>query len=181
MIEQRTRPRGFLLCLVSILLASILLVSVVAKTRNRPAREDETEHLTWLVRNADLIFVGRIFNVGPPPDRWGGYVFPVYQSIDYEIEEILKGETECKGIRTQHPVVRGSPQADLQKPQLHPDIFKQDNRLIVFAKKNCILCNEALGIRRYSDKNRDQVVQILSKSSPQGDEPESIEEKNSMR
>lgn len=123
------------------------------------------ENLTRLIRNSDLVFIGRVVLVGPSPGGWSGVVLQ-HQFVVYAVRDIVKGKWEYKVIRVYHVISYDGP-VEAGKPEVSSEIFKTRNLLIVFAKKDPLLCHEATGILPFSDKNNSRVRQLLKASSSQ--------------
>ncbi|HSE41654.1 MAG TPA: hypothetical protein VLH08_12905 [Acidobacteriota bacterium] len=93
----------------------------------------EQERLQRITQESDLIFVGTVIEVGPPPKDWSGYMSS-YQTVRYKIEQILKGQYDAPEISIEHIVVHGSKTAEPgETPKLSTAIFYPGASLIVSA------------------------------------------------
>jgi hypothetical protein len=97
-----------------------------------------SEKIEASIKKADLIFVGKVSSIGPPPRlRSGGFM--ATQATQYEVEEVLKGtmSTRRHEIEIQHIVISGSSTGDPspEANRLSSRIFASGNRLIIFATK----------------------------------------------
>jgi hypothetical protein len=92
-------------------------------------------YLKELSKEMDLIFVGSVLSVGKPPRGWSGYGGS-YQTVQYKVEKILKGQLEEPQITIQHIVVYGSNTAqEGDKPGLSPELFSVNAKVIVSSQK----------------------------------------------
>ncbi|HEY7161019.1 MAG TPA: hypothetical protein VH815_07145, partial [Acidobacteriota bacterium] len=93
----------------------------------------EEERFAGIVRESDIIFIGIVKELGSAPKFWSGR-FPSFQSVKYEVEDVLKGDLISE-INVSHVLVAGSKTARLDQPGLSRVLFQKGNRLIVFAVK----------------------------------------------
>ena len=95
----------------------------------------EQERLQRITRQSDLIFIGTVIEVGPAPKEWSGYMSS-YQTVRYNVEQILKGEIAASEILVEHIVVHGSKTAEGgDNPKLSSAIFYPGASLIVSADR----------------------------------------------
>lgn len=82
------------------------------------------------IDTANIIMVGEIVEVGPPPAFWSG-LFAAYQDVRYKVIDVFKGTLPTKEVLVAHPVVHNSVTADKSHPGLSPALFSVGNRLII--------------------------------------------------
>ena len=119
------------------LFALIPLEANAADRAARPDMPDQNATIRENVEKADLIVVGRITAVGPPPPAWSG-MFAAWQRVDYRIMRWLKKpdkEEVRDTIPVFHLVVAGAPTADPASPRLNPRIFRPGAELILFLRE----------------------------------------------
>ncbi len=87
--------------------------------------------LKYWSNNSDLILVGKVLKVGPPPLRWSGYIL-ASQKVKYQKLEVLQGEYLEEQIEVYHDINMASKDVDLEKVCLLENIFKEGNILILF-------------------------------------------------
>ena len=79
----------------------------------------------------ELIFVGTVERVGPPPAQWSGPLAS-YQEVRYIVDETIKGDPLGSRLAVIHPVVRDSPTAEPGGvPGLSSRLFRLGARLLV--------------------------------------------------
>ena len=89
--------------------------------------------LKYRVGNSDLILLGKVLKIGPPPLRWSGYIL-ASQKVKYKILEVLKGKYLKKQLEVGHDINMASKDVDLEKASLLENTFKEGNILILFLK-----------------------------------------------
>jgi hypothetical protein len=109
----------------------------------------EQERLQRITQKSDLIFIGTIVDAGTPPKDWSGY-FSAYQTVRYQVQQILKGQSSTPEISVDHIVVHGSKTAEPgETPKLASSIFYPGASLIVSAVRSdadhCKSLNEVIG------------------------------------
>lgn len=109
----------------SMLSAGIALILLVSQTDLR---------LKSLPCQADLIVLGEVVEVGPPPGFWSGQ-FPAAQALRYKVTEVLKGELAVNKLDIQIFVVQNDPLSDREKPMLSPRIFSKGKVHVLFLKR----------------------------------------------
>lgn len=129
------------------------------------AIEKEEEHIQKAIGENELIFVGSVIDLGDPPSYWSGY-FPAYQSVHYQVQEVLKGDFPEKQITIDHVVVQYSRTASSgQLPRLSENFFAKDARVIVFAMKatdgSWKNLHQKWGVHPFSQKMRDFITQTV--------------------
>lgn len=86
----------------------------------------------------DLIFVGVVEAIGPPPRAWGGQQ-GAYQEVVYRVERILAGLPPGGLVAIRHAVVRDSPLAHPgDAPGLSTTLFAPGSRLVVMAVRDSL-------------------------------------------
>jgi hypothetical protein len=125
------------------------------------AIKKEEQNIQDAISENELIFVGKVIDVGDVPAYWSGY-FPAYQSVRYQVEEVLKGQFAEKEITIDHAVVQYSQTAAQGPlPRLSPNFFAKDSRIIVFAMKatdgSWKNLHQKWGVRPFSQKSRDSI------------------------
>ena len=86
----------------------------------------------------DLIFVGVVEAIGPPPGAWGGQQ-AAYQEVVYRVERSIAGLAVDRLIAVRHSVVRESPLAEPgDAPGLSASVFAPGSRLIVMAVRDAV-------------------------------------------
>jgi hypothetical protein len=101
----------------------------------------------------ELIFVGTVESVGPPPPHWSG-MLPAYQEVHYRVDQAIKGETGPQMVAI-HPVVRDSPTAEPGNvPRLSCQLFHCGATLLVMGVAHsgglCCVASEHFGAMPYS-------------------------------
>ena len=132
---------------------------------NSAAAKDE-ENIKKAIAENDLIFVGSVIDLGEPPSYWSGY-FPAYQSVRYEVEQVLKGHWTEKQITADHVVVQNSKTAEPgSDPRLSSKFFSVGTRIIVFAMKakdgSWKNLHQQWGVHPASNKVLDLIRHLLS-------------------
>jgi len=91
----------------------------------------------------DLLFVGRIVSIGPPPRVWIGFVV-VRQDVTYDVLRVLRGAVSGPQIVVGHVVCTGSPTGDKSANSLDLAAFAIGRTVIVGAVDDRV-GREALG------------------------------------
>src|SRR5215467_7470729 len=88
---------------------SVALSAVAQVSFQDPFLNKGQKRLTSNLRQADLIFVGTVIHVGPPPKFKSGR-FMALQEVRYKVDEVLKGALPggTGALKVQHVVVGGS-------------------------------------------------------------------------
>ena len=110
---------------------------------------------------ADLIFVGTITTLGPPPRR---EPLKAIQTVTYALDHTVKGSPSGSLVNVAHRVVSGSRHADPTAGQLSETMFAPGRTLIVFVKKGNSAFedfDENLGTIPYSRSNEKALVKLL--------------------
>ena len=81
-----------------------------------------------------LFFVAEVIDLGVEPRAWSGR-FAMYQTVNYRVRSMLKGETKNDCVEVRHAVVRNSPTARPDRPGLSQQLFAKGARLIVGVDK----------------------------------------------
>ena len=102
----------------------------------------------------ELIFVGTIESVGPPPSHWSG-PRAAYQEVRYRVDQTIKGEPIGPQMVAIHPVVRDSPTAEPGNvPGLSCRLFQCGATLLVMGVAHsgglCCVASEHFGAMPYS-------------------------------
>ena len=129
------------------------------------------KRLTSNLRRADLIFVGTVVHVGPPPKfRSGGFM--ALQEVRYKVENVLKGVLPAgtAELDIQHVVVGGSRTADAspEANRLSPTVFAPGSHRVVIARRESSMwlgSDEDYGVIAASDSNLTAIKQLLSEVS----------------
>lgn len=86
----------------------------------------------------DLIIVGIVEAVGPPPAAWGGQL-GAYQEVIYRVERAIAGQAPDRLVAIRHAVVRDSPLAEPgDAPGLSAGLFARGSRLVVMAVRDAL-------------------------------------------
>ena len=124
-----------------------------------PFLNNGQKRLTSNLRQADLIFVGTVIHVGPPP-RFKSGGFMALQEVRYKVDEVLNGVLPAKTseLDVQHVVVGGSRTADPspEANRLSPSVFAVGSRLVVIAKRESSMwlgSDEDYGVIAATDSN----------------------------
>jgi hypothetical protein len=104
-------------------------------------------------QSRELIFVGTVESIGPPPDHWRGPLAS-YQEVRYRVEETIKGIAGPR-LLVIHTVVKGSPTAEPgDVPGLSSSLFFGGARLLVMGVEHaggwCYAPSEYFGAMPYS-------------------------------
>lgn len=84
------------------------------------------------VSSASLyIVVATVDRVFSPPGYWSG-TFAAMQVVQYKPVTYIKGHISKSSFVASHYVVSGSRTADIEKPQLSPELFKPGRKLVLF-------------------------------------------------
>lgn len=85
-------------------------------------------------RESELIFVGAVERLGPPPPHWSGY-YASHQQVWYRVDETIKGAVAERELVVSHLVVKNSPTADPDGAVgLSRRLFADGARLLVMAR-----------------------------------------------
>jgi hypothetical protein len=86
----------------------------------------------------DLIFVGVVEAIGPPPGVWGGRL-GAYQEVVYRVERTIAGQAPVRLIAIRHAVVQDSPLAEPgDAPGLSAHLFARGSQLVVMAVRDAL-------------------------------------------
>lgn len=109
------------------------LVAAMLILTSTTVSDCEMRAVEHLAQQAQIIAVGKVEEVESTLGFGSGY-FVVVQRVNYEIEEVLKGDLPKGRINVAHLVVANSPTADKEtrQMQLSPKLFAKGNRLILF-------------------------------------------------
>lgn len=118
----------------------------------------------------DLIFVGTVESVGPPPGQWSGPV-ATYQEVRYRVEETIKGTVAAHEIGVLHAVVRNGPTAEPgDVPGLSSWLFASGSKVVVMAVHDAfgpwVAPSEYFGAMPYSRLLVEQVRAAVRTSGP---------------
>jgi len=88
-------------------------------------------------RKAELVLVGRVVRIGPPPPAWSGS-YAAFQEVRYRLLRTLKGNlaSDAEEFAVAHPVVAQSTTADAPKPGLSRLLFARDAELVLFLHRS---------------------------------------------
>lgn len=113
--------------MINSLMAAMLILTSTA------VNDCEMRVVEHLAQEAQIIAVAKVEEVEPTLGFGSGY-FVVVQRVNYEIEEVLKGDLPKGRINVAHLVVANSPTADEEtgQMQLSPKLFAKGNRLVLF-------------------------------------------------
>lgn len=158
-------------------------------TSEKPTFQTDTESFTkeenerafqYQIRDANSIFVGKVLEVGPPPGLRTSGFGPVYQYVDYSVEQWLKKESETPTkARVYHPTSYEieSPLHSLitpregEPPELSSKVFKPGIYHIVFVQTHYgdVELSRLLGygIRPFTSEMMAEIKDALEKSSAQ--------------
>lgn len=120
----------------------------------------------------EVIFVGAVESVGPPPAHWSGPL-AAYQEVRYRVDQTIKGPVVGPRLVVIHPVVRDSPTAEPgDVPGLSSRLFSCGATLLVMGAGHpgglCHATSEHFGAMPYSRLLAEQVRAFLT---PQGRHP----------
>jgi hypothetical protein len=104
----------------------------------------------------DLIFVGVVAAIGPPPREWGGQQ-GAFQEVVYRVERTIAGVIPDPLVSIRHAVVRESPLAQPgDAPGLSARLFTPGSRLVVMAVREApgtwLAPSEHFGAMPHSEK-----------------------------
>ena len=102
----------------------------------------------------EVIFVGTVQSVGPPPARWSGPL-ATYQEVRYRVDETISGEPLGPLLSVIHPVVRDSATAAPgEVPGLSSSLFHCGATLLIMGVElsgtRCCAASEHFGALPYS-------------------------------
>lgn len=97
-----------------------------------PAVQSRQALVAQVAREAQVVLIGTVVAVGPPPGIWSGRM-AVRQSVVLQVSSVLKGYAPGPNVTVNIPVVAKSRLADSTQPALSPAIFKIGAILIVLA------------------------------------------------
>jgi hypothetical protein len=117
----------------------------------------------------ELIFVGIVERVGPPPAQWSGPLAS-YQEVRYVVDETIKGDPHGSRLAVIHPVVRDSPTAEPgDVPGLSSRLFRLGARLLVMGFEHsggrCRAPSEHFGAIPYSRLLAEQLRAVVVQSA----------------
>ena len=93
------------------------------------------ETLRSVAAESDVIFIGTAMSLGKAPAAWSGFG-SAFQTVNYKVEKLLKGQFAQPEISVYHIVVADSLTADHgDTPRLSPALFAAQAKLIVSAQK----------------------------------------------
>lgn len=124
-----------------------------------PVLDRNVHEIRAVADEADLIFVGRVREVGTFRPPGSGYA-EARQAVAYDVDHVVRGFYSANEIEVDHLVVAGSRQAD-PAGGLASQIFAPGNTLIVFARRNDIFysgLDENFGTIPYSPRNERTLV-----------------------
>ncbi len=87
-----------------------------------------------LLREAEIIFVGEIVEMGPPPAGYSG-VYAFHQVVTYKLARVLKGTELQSNIRVAYPILGNQKHEEKGRPGLSRDYFRLGRQFIVFANR----------------------------------------------
>ncbi len=114
------------------LLCCVLCCGVPAAEGEATGKQ-ELNRVQGMVDRADLILVGQIMRVGPPPRRFSGSQW-VSQRVEYKVVEMLAGTPRLDRAKVDHPIVFNSPDAT-KGGRLVPLKYHRGKRLIIFLER----------------------------------------------
>lgn len=147
----------------------IPLSGIVLDPQNGARMQDADAKIRRNTHAADMILVGKVKSVGPPPGAWSG-AFAAWQSVDYQVIRLLKKSE--KGLPLQaivvfHMVVSGSKTANTAAPRLRESLFRPGAELILFVReKNSRyeVFDENLGVLPNDPRALEKVEHALTES-----------------
>ncbi len=91
--------------------------------------------LAELISQSDLIFIGKLTKLEPPPGVWSGF-YKVTQKATYEVKKVLSGTSPGSTVEVNHLVIDQSKTAstDPKIIGLSTNLFQTRAELMVFAK-----------------------------------------------
>jgi len=125
--------------LTAIALAGLMLSWPARAEQSAPFDDAFVEARSALVRTigqaSELVIVGTVVTVGPPPPAWSGRL-RARQAVALKVERVLKGFAPEPTVTVYEPVVSNSRlAATTPAPGLSSKIFRPGNLLIIFARK----------------------------------------------
>ena len=86
------------------------------------------------MRDHDLVFRGRVLEVGESPGFWSG-LFAARQEVVYKTIDIYKGRLppDTDQARVAHVLVGGGPTEDRNVPRLDPRVIAPGREVVIFA------------------------------------------------
>ncbi|HDZ20769.1 hypothetical protein LCGC14_0525320 [marine sediment metagenome] len=86
------------------------------------------------MRDHDLVFRGRVLEVGESPGYWSG-ILAARQEVIYKIIDIYKGQLplDTDQVRVAHILVGSGPTEDRNVPQLDPGVIGPGREAVIFA------------------------------------------------
>ena len=169
--------RRALLAIAGILVALLPLAVIVRADEDQPAKFDDPAlnrgvgRMLTAVKRAELIFVGAVRSLGPPPRVKSGRV-KALQTVTYRVQDVLKGQLEdtAKEVIIHHVVVgrsrTGHPGPD--KNELSPTLFQLGSVLVVMASRERIdgmvwvSVDEDVGTFPATAQNLDAIKKLLA-------------------
>ena len=80
-----------------------------------------------------LWFIGEVIGLGQEPRLWSDR-YSSWQTVEYRVSEVLKGEVFSEKLAVEHGVVRSRATARTEHPGLSPEAFRPGTRWIVGAQ-----------------------------------------------
>lgn len=120
--------------------------------------------LSPAVDGAEVVFVGKIRDVGEAPGTWSTY-YPAMQTVVYEVEEVWKGRLEADEVSVDHVLVYGSALSGNSAGGLDPALFTPSERLIVFARAGhdrLVVDREEDGVVSFTRENERDAKRALA-------------------
>ena len=170
----------------SCLIVLVALFPLTQVSFQDPFLNEGQKRLTSNLKLADLVLVGTVVHLGPPPKfKSGGFM--ALQEVRYKVDEVLNGVLPAKTseLDVQHVVVGGSRTADPspEANRLSPSLFAVGSRLLVIAKRESSMwlgSDEDYGVIAPTDSNLRVIKQFLSQVSKVSRELPSIEGRRSQ-
>ena len=165
----------------SCLIVLVALFPLTQVSFQDPFLNEGQKRLTSNLKLADLVFVGTVVHVGPPPKfKSGGFM--ALQEVRYKVDEVLKGQepelspccgvlfAKTSGLGVQHVVVGGSRTADPspEANRLSPSLFAVGSRLVVIAKRESSMwlgSDEDYGVIAATDSNVAAIKELLNRET----------------
>jgi len=153
----------------SCLILIVALSALAQVSFQDPFLNKGQKRLASNLRRADLVFVGTVVHVGPPPKFRSGR-FMALQEVRYKVEDVLKGALPggTGALKVQHVVVGGSRTADPspEANRLSPIVFAPGSRLVVVASRQSSMwlgSDEDYGVIPATDLNLVAIKELLKR------------------
>jgi len=114
--------KPLLLFLSSCLIATSLYAEAVTNCKGSIPKQ---------TRQADIVVVGEVLNVGDAPGFWSGQSAAL-QKVSFRLKSVLKGTFTEPEFSVEYYVLHGSRLSAKEAPRLNGFLFKSGNALLLF-------------------------------------------------